>query len=298
MPDTCGNRPAAAGSRDSPFSIASRSVAALDFEHHQVIAERQLGQDVAAGDRRARRIDLAAADAAAVHDRDVGAGRARAWRRRSDCRSRPRGRARWRCGCRARPRWWRAARPSRGSAPARSPPPTAATSGSGVTVAVSTTRNCGHQSTSRRLPCCFDLDVQVDHRHVVRVVGRLDHGGAAVEIDEQVVVVAGQDQIGGAGLDQIKRLARGRRASPRPRDRRRRAATPRPAAFMVATVGRNFRSSGFDMRGVPSCAAPVRPMRTPSKLTMSRSLNPGERLAVRRRACWRRTAETSPPPCA
>ena len=32
------------------------------------------------------------------------------------------------------------------------------------------------------------------------------------------------------------------------------------------------------MRGVPSCAAPVSPIRTPSKLTMSRSLIPGSGL--------------------
>ena len=155
MPDTCGNRPAAAGNRDRPFSMASAQLAALDVERHQMIAERQFGLHVAAGDRRAGLVDLAAADAAAVHDRRRRRGCARASRRRSDCRSRPRGRARWRCGCRARPRWSPAARSSGGPAPAGSPPPSPRPRGPGVTVAVSTTRNCGHHSTSRRLPCCL-----------------------------------------------------------------------------------------------------------------------------------------------
>ena len=34
-------------------------------------------------------------------------------------------------------------------------PTTAATSGSGVTAAVSMTRNCGHQVVTRRPSCCF-----------------------------------------------------------------------------------------------------------------------------------------------
>jgi hypothetical protein len=51
----------------------------------------------------------------------------------------------------------------------------AATSGSGVTVAVSTTRNCGHHSTLAPVALLLGLDVQVDHRDVLRVVGRLDH---------------------------------------------------------------------------------------------------------------------------
>jgi hypothetical protein len=47
--------------------------------------------------------------------------------------------------------WWR--RPSRRARPEFAT--TAATSGSGVTVAVSMTRNCGHQVVTRRPSCCF-----------------------------------------------------------------------------------------------------------------------------------------------
>ena len=75
----------------------------------------------------------------------------------------------------------------------------AATSGSGVTVAVSTTRNCGHQATSRCAVLLLHLDGHVDQRDVVRVVARLDHRRAPVELDEQVVIVSRQHQIDGAG---------------------------------------------------------------------------------------------------
>jgi hypothetical protein len=52
----------------------------------------------------------------------------------------------------------------------------------------------------------LDLEVEVDDRHVMRVVGRLDHQRAAVEIDEQVVGVSGQDQVCQVGPRQLERL--------------------------------------------------------------------------------------------
>ena len=71
-PETWGKRPLGLGRRESPFSIAAVSRGAGDVEGDEPVAERQLGQHVAPGQDRAGRIDLAAADAAAVGDRRLG----------------------------------------------------------------------------------------------------------------------------------------------------------------------------------------------------------------------------------
>jgi len=57
----------------------------------------------------------------------------------------------------------------------RSKPATAApSSGLGVTVAGVDHAELRPHATSRWLPCCFELEMEVDDRHVMRVVGRLD----------------------------------------------------------------------------------------------------------------------------
>src|SRR5215813_7441820 len=71
---------------------------------------------------------------------------------------------------------------------------TAATSGSGVTIAVSMTRNCGHH-LRRRPPLSSNIDDDVDRGDIVGVVARLYHGGAAAILDEQIVGVASEKEI-------------------------------------------------------------------------------------------------------
>ena len=180
-------------------------IAALDVERHQMIAERQLRLHVAAGDGRARLIDLAAADAAAVHDRGVGAGPlahrvgdeiadrrlaaahggVAAVQRDGGGRERHAHLAVQRLlEARHHGRDLRVRRHSRGVDHAELRPP--------FDVAP--------------VALLLRLDVQVDDRDIVRVVGRLDHQRAAVELDEEIVVVTGQDHIGRMGLGQIDAL--------------------------------------------------------------------------------------------
>ena len=73
-PETCGKRPLAAGSIESPFSIARRSAAPLISS---VTARLPNGSSFKTSRRlivSPARVNLAAADAAAVEDRDVGMG--------------------------------------------------------------------------------------------------------------------------------------------------------------------------------------------------------------------------------
>src|SRR5262249_46955197 len=75
----------------------------------------------------------------------------------------------------------------------------AATSGSGTTVAVSMMRNCGHRATIRRPPSCLTSMTRVDGRDVVGIVAGFHHGVAAVEFDEEIVIVAAEEEIDRAG---------------------------------------------------------------------------------------------------
>ena len=140
------------------------------------------------------------------------------------------------------------------------------------------TRNCGHHVATRWPSCVLHLDGDVDGGDVMRVVAQLDHRGASVVVDEQVVVVAGQDQVDRARREQLVVLLA---VGMHDRDHEIGALAPqqpRPARRVVATVGRNCRSSGLDVRGVSSSVAPVSPMRTPSSVTIARSLKPGSGL--------------------
>ena len=79
-----------------------------------------------------------------------------------------------------------------------------AISGSGSTVAVSTMRKAGHQSTEI-LPSFSSLvegDLGDDGEVALRL--RLGQRHLAVEVGEEVLVVAGEDQVGGAGADQAE----------------------------------------------------------------------------------------------
>src|SRR5262249_61312001 len=62
----------ATGKLPEPILDRGLERAPAELEPHHAVAERQLGERVAASDRRAGCVELAAADAAAVHDRDVG----------------------------------------------------------------------------------------------------------------------------------------------------------------------------------------------------------------------------------
>ena len=142
--------PGGVGSREKPVLQRRAQVAAADVDRHHPVAERQFGEHVAPGDGAAGRIDLAAADAAAVGHRGVGAGLG-AHRVGDQVADR---------GLAGAHRGVAAVELDRGGgerhvhlaarARASNSATTAATSGSGVTVAVSMMRNCGHHVTSRR----------------------------------------------------------------------------------------------------------------------------------------------------
>ena len=100
---------------------------------------------------------------------------------------------------------WSSARLSNCSYPAT----TAATSGSGVTVAVSMIAK--FRPPGRHAAAVLDLhvDLDVDRGHVMRVIARLDERVAAVIVDEEIVGVPGQHEIDGpAGHDGIALRAR------------------------------------------------------------------------------------------
>ena len=73
MPETCGKRPLAPRQQRQPVLHRAPELGAGDLDDDDAVVERQLGQDVALGDARARLVGLAGADAAAVDDRGVGA---------------------------------------------------------------------------------------------------------------------------------------------------------------------------------------------------------------------------------
>src|SRR5438876_4314704 len=78
---------------------------------------------------------------------------------------------------------------------------TAATSGSGFTVAVSMMRNCGHQVHAAAAVLLLDVDGDVDCGDIVGVVARFRHGVAAVEFDEEIVIVTAEHEIDRACLE-------------------------------------------------------------------------------------------------
>ncbi len=81
-----------------------------------------------------------------------------------------------------------------------------------------------------------------------------------VVFDEQVVVVAGQNEVDGAALEDLIILAA---VGMHDRDHDVGALAPQrslPADLIVSTVEVNCRSSGLDERGESSAVAPVRPM--------------------------------------
>ena len=83
----------------------------------------------------------------------------------------------------------------------------------------------------------------------MRVVAELDQRALAVVIDEQIVRVAGEQQVGGARVlqrDAVAAIAMQDRAD---EIRALLRAAPRPAALVVSMVEAKRRSSGEDMRG-------------------------------------------------
>src|SRR5262249_37399079 len=143
------------GQLRQPVLDRGPEVVAADIDGHQAVAERQLGKNVAAGEGRGPRGDLAPP------------GGAPPWGRGRPLRPPPPGGAAPRGG--SQTGWPFAAAPGRrggvglSGSPAAVPigvsssllssssnfATTAATSGSGATVAVSITRNCGHQVVVR-----------------------------------------------------------------------------------------------------------------------------------------------------
>ena len=74
IPETCGKRPPPSSIWLTSRSRAhARCCAPVNLELHGLVAERQLGEDVAARELRARRVFAVGADAAAVGDCHVGA---------------------------------------------------------------------------------------------------------------------------------------------------------------------------------------------------------------------------------
>ena len=172
MPETCGNRPLARGSSDSPFSIARfRSRPAISTTTMRLLN----GSSASTSpwrDARARLVGLAGADAAAVEDRGVRvhADAHRVGEQVADrglARAHGRGRRN-----RARPRWCRSARSSCRSAPPRSARPRRRPPDRASRVAVSITRNCGHHVVMRLPLVLAHRDRHVDAGDVMRVVAR------------------------------------------------------------------------------------------------------------------------------
>src|SRR5512145_1606445 len=65
-PETCGKRPATSSTRLTPSSRAASRSAPPILQQHRDVAEGQLGENVLAGQRRARCVGAIPSDAAAV----------------------------------------------------------------------------------------------------------------------------------------------------------------------------------------------------------------------------------------
>src|SRR5262249_53504875 len=152
-----GKTPAGIGQLRQPVLERAAQIGAADVDGEDAVVERQFGEDVARRQHCAGRVDLAAADAAAIRHRDVGMG-GRAHRSATRL---PMAASRVRTVA-VRLSRATAVVPSAASSSLLLSSPsyeatTAATSGSGVTVAVSMMRNCGHQITLRRPPSSLTL---------------------------------------------------------------------------------------------------------------------------------------------
>src|SRR5262249_41299574 len=79
--------------------------------------------------------------------------------------------------------------------------PTTPPSGSGGPLGGSVMRHCGRQVTPGRAAYLFDVDGDVNRGDVVGVVARFHHGVAAVEFDEEIVIVAAEHEIDRTGVE-------------------------------------------------------------------------------------------------
>src|SRR5262249_40952574 len=144
-----GKTSAGIGQLRKPVLEHAAQIGAADIDGDDAVVERQFGENIARRQRRAGRVDLAAADAAAIRHRGVGTG----GRPHASATRLPMAASRVRTVA-VRLSSATAVVPSAALSSLLSSPSylatTAATSGSGVTVAVSMMRNCGHHVTLRR----------------------------------------------------------------------------------------------------------------------------------------------------